>query len=77
MNMIDNNENWEKRTITDEFRVKDIVEQYESLGFEVKVENYRNDDICNIECNDCLIATPEKFKVIFTRRAENFVDELF
>ena len=74
--MIGNDTIWEKRNVTDEFRVKDFVGLYESMGFEVKVENY-NVENCGSDCNICMIDSPEKFKVIFTKRADNFEDELF
>ncbi|MFA6572178.1 MAG: hypothetical protein WCT77_13200 [Bacteroidota bacterium] len=73
--MTKNTKDWEKKNITDESRLNDFVEQYESLGFEVKVEDYLAD--CSSDCNECMIETLEKFKVIYTKRADNFEDELF
>jgi hypothetical protein len=67
---------WEKRNLTDEFRILDMIELYESMGYEVKVEDYSADN-CSVECNSCLVETPEKFKVVYTRRLKNFDDELF
>jgi hypothetical protein len=70
------NNNWVMRNVTDDYRVKDMIELYESMGFEIKVENFRADD-CNSECNECMVESPEKFKVIYTRRNEQFNDLLF
>ena len=67
---------WVKRNITDEYRVSDIVEQYKSLGFEVKVEDYVADE-CDIECNTCLTETPNKFKVVYTKADPDFEEDLF
>ncbi len=67
---------WEKKNITDDNRVDDFVELYESMGFEVKVEDYRSDN-CTTDCNECMTGSPEKFKVIYTKPADNFEDELF
>ncbi len=61
---------WEKRTVTDEHRVAEIVELYKSLGLSVKVEDY-TDETCGSSCNDCLTETPEKYKVIYTRPSKD------
>jgi len=58
---------WIMRNITDENRVKDTVEAYQSFGFEVKIEDFDPMKYPS-ECNECMHATPEKFKVIFTRQ---------
>ncbi|MFH1049457.1 MAG: hypothetical protein V1779_00845 [bacterium] len=58
---------WIMRNITDENRVKDTVDAYKSFGFEVKVEDFDPDKF-KIECNECMLETPEKFKVIYTKQ---------
>lgn len=58
---------WIMRNITDENRVKETVEAYQSFGFEVKVENF-DPAKYPTECNECMLETPEKFKVIFTKQ---------
>lgn len=73
--MQDNND-WVKRNVTDEHRVKDMIELYESMGFEIKVEDFSVQNN-HSECNECMLESPEKFKVIFTRRNEQFNDALF
>ena len=67
---------WVKRNITDADKVADIVETYQSMGYEVKVEDYEADS-CDSDCNTCMVETPDKFKVIYTRQQEDFDDELF
>ena len=74
--MTENKHDWVRRNVTDDFRIPDIVEYYVSLGFEVKVEDYIADK-SDVDCNSCLMESPDKFKVIYTRRAENYEDELF
>lgn len=73
--MIQNN-NWEKRNITDKHRVNEITEMYESLGLEVKVEKF-NPDEYKAECNECMKESPEMFNVIFTRPGCNSHKGLF
>lgn len=58
---------WMMRNITDENRVNDIVEAYESFGFEVKVENFDPVRFPS-DCNECMLENPEKFKVIYTKQ---------
>ena len=67
---------WLKRNITDNFKVKETVELYELLGYEVKVTNY-DPDSCDVECNECMKDTPEKFKVIYTRGNADMSEDLF
>jgi len=59
--------NWIKRNIIDENRVNDIVEAYESFGFEVKIVNFEPEKFPN-ECNECMLEDPCKFKVIYTKQ---------
>jgi hypothetical protein len=67
---------WELRNITDESRVNDTVEQYKSLGFDVKVENF-DPEKYSLDCNECMIETPERFKIIFTKPGANSGEGLF
>ena len=71
-----NTNKWEKRNVSDESRVLDSVELYKSMGFEVKVEDFSTDHYQTV-CNECMVESPERFKVIYTRRIEDFNDELF
>ncbi len=67
---------WEMRNITDESRVKDAVEQYESLGFEVRIEDF-DPEKYTLECNECMKETPEKFKIVFTKPGTGTGGDLF
>ncbi len=67
---------WVVRNITDENRVKDTVEAYKSLGFEVKVEDF-DPSKYKAECNECMLETPEKFKVIYTKQSKIEDGDLF
>ena len=74
--MTENKNDWVRRNVTDDFRIPDIVEYYVSMGFEVKVEDYVAEK-SEPECSSCLMESPDKFKVIYTRRADNYEDELY
>ena len=66
---------WKKRNITDEKRVDEFIELYESLGYEVKVENYKSQN--NDDCNECMKEIPENFKVIYTRPGKINDEDVF
>ena len=73
---MNNNQEWEKRNIVDEHRAKEIIDMYESLGFEVKVESF-NPEICKTECNECMKESPEMFKIIYTKPKNDSNEGLF
>ncbi len=50
--------------MTDESRLTELVELYESLGFETHVEPFAPGDE---ECSACMAAEPDKYKVIYVR----------
>ena len=56
---------WEKQTTYDEPRLSEIVEMYEETGFEVHLEPF--DPFFDQGCVDCMKASPEKYKTIYTR----------
>ena len=60
---------WEKQTTYDEPRLSDIVEMYEETGFEVRLEPF--DPFATPECTDCMKASPEKYKTIYTREVKH------
>jgi len=74
--MPDNLKTWTKRNVTDIDKVKEVSELYISMGYEVRVEDF-NAKECSDECNTCMLETPEKFKIIYTRKNDDFDDELF
>ena len=59
---------WEKQTTWDDPRLSEIVEMYEETGFEVHLEPF--DPFTTSDCTECMKASPEKFKTIYTRDRE-------
>ena len=67
---------WEMRNITDDYKADEFVSMYKELGFEVEVRDFNPKDH-PLECNECMIETPEKFKVIYTRQGTKSEEDLF
>ena len=63
---------WEQRCITDEKRLDELVDLYQSLDFEVHLEPLTQDIISAIglECKSCYNDQQDNFKIIFTRKNE-------
>jgi hypothetical protein len=59
---------WLRRSITDNERVAEQVELYESIGFEVMVKDVVPDQLPAEYCKECFISNPEKYKIIYTRK---------
>jgi len=57
---------WERRFITDLKRVPEVLELYETLGYETRAEPLRPDELAD-DCQDCQLAT-FGFRSIYTRR---------
>jgi len=57
---------WEKKTTSDEPRLSEIVEMYKEIGFEVHLESFNPEE--EPGCTDCMKESPEKYKVIYTRK---------
>jgi len=64
---------WVRKTITDEPRLTELVELYESIGFEVHLEPLSSEllKLMGEECKACYIGNWERYKVIFTRKNKN------
>lgn len=58
-------EGWERRTTACEPRLSELVELYESLDFEVRVEEFEAE--AGYECLDCYRLEPGRYKIVFTR----------
>ena len=56
---------WERCFVADEPRLSESVETYRELGYEVTVLPV---ELEAGECNECLRAAPDRFKVIYIRR---------
>ena len=62
-------EGWVKRTTIDEPRLSEIILEYESLGFEVHLENVKLEDI-DEECKKCYQNQIHKLKTVYIRKTE-------
>ncbi len=65
-----NDKNWQRRNIVDEPRLSELVEMYESLGFEVMLKDFIPDENSD-KCSECMTAFPERYKILFTREKED------
>ena len=59
-------EGWTRRFIYDEPRLSEAVEIYETLGLEVRLESISPDELED-DCDTCIKAYPDRYKVIYTR----------
>jgi hypothetical protein len=57
---------WERQATCDEPCQSEMVETYREIGLEVHLEAFHPDEEAG--CTDCMAATPEKFKTIYTRK---------
>jgi len=60
-------EGWTKQFTTDEPRLSEAVELYESLVYEVRLEPASFDEASEV-CKTCLLADCSKYKTIYTRK---------
>ena len=60
-------EGWEKRTTIGEPKLSEIVAEYESLGFEVRLEPVNLDEL-DQNCQKCYERNPDKFMTVYVRR---------
>jgi uncharacterized protein (UPF0305 family) len=58
---------WIKQTTYDEPRLSDIVEMYEEMGLEVRIEPFNPDENDAPGCSECMKAQPDRYKTIYTR----------
>jgi len=65
---INDQADWIRRSITDNDRVSEQVELYESIGFEVMVKDVVPEQLPAEYCKECFISNPEKYKIIYTRK---------
>jgi len=59
-------EGWERQNTLDEPRLSEVAEMYREIGFEVRIEPFDPDRESG--CTECMRASAEKFKTIYTRR---------
>jgi hypothetical protein len=60
---------FERRFLTDEPRLSESIELYEELGFEVLLRPLAEADLSGAECTECMKASPERYRIIYTRIA--------
>jgi hypothetical protein len=58
-------EGWERRFVTDGRRATEMVDLYEELGYEVRAEPVRQEELEN-DCEDCQLIVLMQFKTIYT-----------
>ncbi|QTA89507.1 hypothetical protein [Desulfonema magnum] len=64
-------EGWTKQVTYDEPRLSELVEMYEELDLEVHLEPFHPDEASG--CVECMKASPEKFKTIYTKKRSQTV----
>ena len=57
---------WQRQTTYDEPRLSEMAEMYKDIGLEVHLEPFHADN--EPGCADCMAATPELYKTIYTRK---------
>ena len=58
---------WIKHNTIDDPRLSEIIEEYESLGFEVHLEPMKLEDM-DKECRICYKNQLDKLKTVYTRK---------
>jgi hypothetical protein len=59
-------EGWERQNTLDEPRLSEVAEMYRETGFEVRIEPFDPDR--ETGCTECMKASAEKYKTLYTRR---------
>jgi hypothetical protein len=60
-------EGWERRFTADEQRAKEAMELYTQLGYEVRAEPVRPQELHD-DCMDCRTVVSFQFQTIYTRK---------
>ena len=60
-------EGWERRFMADALREEEAIQLYEELGFEVRSEAVRVDEL-NEVCGDCRLVACNAYTTIYTRK---------
>lgn len=58
---------WVRRNVTDEPRLSELVEMYESLGYETLLKDFIPEEHPD-DCSQCMASFPERYKIIYTRK---------
>ena len=62
-------EGWERQNALDEPRLSEVADMYREIGFEVRIEPFDPDKESG--CTECMKASAEKYKTIYTRRLQS------
>ena len=62
-------EGWERRTVTDENRIPELVDLYGELGLDTKVTGLDPDSFGEA-CTTCAVSACSAYVVLFTRKAD-------
>ena len=65
-------EEWIKQTTIGEPRLSEIVELYKSLGYEVRLEPVKLDEL-DEECRRCYALEGDKVKTVYVRKKKGLV----
>ena len=60
-------EGWERRFMADGGRAGEAAELYRELGYEVRTEPVRREDVAD-DCEDCQLLMLLEFQTIYTRK---------
>ena len=60
-------EGWERRFMTQRARLAEYTDLYGSLGFDVRAESIRSDEV-DPECSDCRLILFQQIVTIYTRK---------
>ena len=59
-------EGWERRFMIDKRRVAEFTELYQSMGYDVRAETVRDEEV-DPECGDCALVMYQIFVTLYTR----------
>ncbi len=57
---------WQRQTTYDEARLSEIIEAYEEMGCEVRLEPFDGSEESG--CSECMKAQPENYRTVYTRK---------
>jgi len=61
---------WERRFTADAQRTKEVMELYTQLGYEVRAEPVRDEELDD-DCQDCRTVVSLHFRTIYTRKRKS------
>jgi hypothetical protein len=60
-------EGWQRRFMADPTRIKEALQLYTDLGYEVRLEAVQPAEL-SLACGDCRLATCRAYQTIYTRK---------